>query len=186
MSATRKLIVLDRDGVINYDSDDYIKSVDEWRPLPGSIAAIARLCAAGYRVAVISNQSGIGRGLLEVSALERIHAKMIASIVATGGHLAGIYYCPHTPDDRCACRKPKTGMLRQLAADLSVPSFEGVPIIGDKISDLELARAVGARGILVLTGKGSSTAAALRDDADAEIYKDLASAVDALLARSHS
>ncbi len=186
MSATRKFIVLDRDGVINYDSDDYIKSADEWRPLPGSIDAIARLCAAGYRVAVISNQSGIGRGLFEISALKCIHAKMIANIEAAGGQLAGIYYCPHTPDDRCECRKPKTGMLRALGADLALSSFEGVPVIGDKVSDLELARAVGARGILVLTGKGACAAAALGEKADAEIYKDLAAAVEALLAQSRS
>lgn len=186
MSAPHKIIVLDRDGVINYDSDDYIKSADEWRPLPGSVEAIARLCAAGYRVAVISNQSGIGRGLLDVAALERIHAKMVAHVAAAGGRLDGIYYCPHTPDDSCECRKPKPGLLRELVADVGLTSLEGVPFIGDKASDLELALAVGARGILVRSGKGTEAAAALGEAAEVEIYDDLAAAVDALLAQNRS
>lgn len=182
MSAPHRIVVLDRDGVINYDSDDYIKSAREWQALPGSIAAISQLCAAGYRVAVISNQSGIGRGLFDVAALERIHAKMVAEIEAAGGRLDGIYYCPHTPDDDCACRKPRTGLLDELKADFGLTTLEGVPLIGDKASDLELARAVGARGILVRSGKGARAAAALEEDTAVEIYDDLAAAVDALLA----
>ncbi len=185
MSAPDKIVVLDRDGVINEDSDDYIKTPDEWHPLAGSLEAIGRLCSAGYRVAVISNQSGIGRGLFDITALEQIHAKMVAGVEAAGGRLAGIYYCPHRPNDHCSCRKPKVGLIRELAADLGLGSLAGVPLIGDKLSDLQLAKAVGARGILVRTGKGTQTAAALGDESELEVYCDLASAVDALLARDH-
>jgi D-glycero-D-manno-heptose 1,7-bisphosphate phosphatase len=183
MSAPDKIIVLDRDGVINEDSDDYIKSADEWIPLAGSLEAIGRLCSAGYRVAVISNQSGIGRGLFDITALEQIHAKMVAEVEAAGGRLSGIYYCPHRPIDHCDCRKPKVGLIRELAADLGLASLACVPLIGDKLSDLQLARAVGARGILVRTGKGTQTAAALGADSGVEIYNDLAAAVDAVLAQ---
>ena len=181
MSGHAKTVILDRDGVINYDSDAYIKTADEWVPIPRSPEAIARLCRAGYRVAVVSNQSGVGRGLLDLQTLEGIHAKMTTCIEAAGGRLAGIYYCPHTPAAGCDCRKPKTGLLEDLKADLELRGLEGVPMIGDKHTDLELAAAVGGRGILVLTGKGVDTA---RDVVDGtEIYADLAAAVDALLER---
>ena len=176
-----KLIVLDRDGVINYDSDEYIKSEREWHPLPGALEAIARLTAAGYRVVVISNQSGVGRGLLDLATLEKIHKKMTASVGAHGGRLAGIYFCPHTPDAGCECRKPKAGLLHTMQADMGITSLEGVPLIGDKESDLELALAVGARGILVRTGKGARTLAAMDGYRGVESYADLAAAVDALL-----
>lgn len=180
MTASSKLVVLDRDGVINFDSDDYIKSADEWRAIPGSLEAIGRLTRAGFEVVVVSNQSGLGRGLLDERQLEAIEAKMRAGVGATGGRLAGIYHCPHPPEAGCGCRKPKPGMLERLARELGIESFAGVPVIGDKASDLELARAVGARGILVRTGKGSTTEAALGIEA-AEVYDDLAAAVDALL-----
>ncbi len=182
MSAHPNTVVLDRDGVINYDSDAYIKTPDEWQPIPGSLEAIGRLCAAGYRVAVVSNQSGIGRGLLSEETLDRIHAKMIAGVEAAGGRLSGIYFCPHTPDDDCGCRKPRTGLLEQLRADLELATLEGVPVIGDKLADLDLAAAAGARGLLVLTGKGVD--AAPLAPIGTEIYADLAAAVDDLL-REH-
>jgi len=179
MSATRKIIVLDRDGVINYDSDAYIRTPEDWQPIPGSLEAIARLCSAGYRVAVVSNQSGIGRGLLDRETLGRIHAKMIAAVETAGGHLSGIYFCPHAPDDDCDCRKPRTALLRQLQADLDLTTLRGVPVIGDKLADLDLAAAAGARGLLVLTGKGPDTA--MLAPIGTEIYADLAAAADDLL-----
>ena len=179
MTGHPETIVLDRDGVINHDSDAYIKSPEEWEPIPGSVEAIARLCAANYRIAVVSNQSGIGRGLLDNETLERIHEKMTVAIEAAGGRLSGIYFCPHTPDDDCDCRKPRTGLLRQLKADLGLATLEGVPVVGDKLADLDLAAAVGARGMLVLTGKGRDTA--MTAPIGTEIYADLAAAADDLL-----
>ena len=180
MTLPSELVVLDRDGVINFDSDDYIKSADEWRPIPGSLDAIARLVDAGLDVVVVSNQSGLGRGLFDQGALDAINEKMRARIAAAGGRLAGVYYCPHAPDVGCSCRKPEPGLLNRVARDLGITTFTGVPIIGDKVSDLALAHAVGGRAILVLSGKGVSTAATLEDD-DVEIYDDLAAVVDALL-----
>jgi D-glycero-D-manno-heptose 1,7-bisphosphate phosphatase len=181
MTAPTELVVLDRDGVINFDSDDYIKSADEWRAIPGSLEAIGRLNQHGFDVAVISNQSGIGRGLIDARQLDAIDAKMRAGVAAAGGRLAGVYYCPHHPDAGCDCRKPRSGLLEQLKRDLGVRSLAAVPLIGDKASDLALARAVGARGILVRTGKGGATEAALAAEDAVEVYDDLASAVDALL-----
>lgn len=179
MSGQPKTVILDRDGVINYDSDAYIKTPEEWEPIPGSLEAIARLCAAGYRVAVVSNQSGIGRGLLDAATLERIHDKMLACVQAAGGQLSGIYFCPHTPDEGCACRKPRTGLLRELKSDLGLDTLAGVPVVGDKLADLDLAAAAGARGMLVLTGKGADTA--MQAPIGTEIYADLAAAADDLL-----
>jgi D-glycero-D-manno-heptose 1,7-bisphosphate phosphatase len=186
MAPQRKLIVLDRDGVINYDSDDYIKSPAEWVPLPGSLEAIARLCGAGFEVYVVSNQSGIGRGLVAVEEVERIHAKMRAAVEAAGGCLHGIYYCPHQPADRCACRKPSTGLLLQLQAAAGLESFAGVPLIGDKPSDLELATRVGARGILVLSGKGRETGAQLAAGRATETFRNLEEAVAVLLGEARA
>lgn len=173
------LVLLDRDGVINHDSPDYIKSPNEWRPLPGSLEAIAALCGAGFRVVVVSNQSGIGRGLFSEAALAAIDAAMRRQIEAAGGRLAGVYYCPHAPAAACDCRKPKPGLLRRVAADFD-EALAGVPLIGDKSSDIQAARAVGARPILVRTGQGERTEAELREQ-DLETYRNLAEAAAALL-----
>jgi len=183
MCAAPKLIVLDRDGVINADSDDYIKSAAEWRALPGSLNAIARLCASGYRVAVVSNQSGIARGLFDRAALAAIDAKMLAAVEGAGGRLAGVYYCTHSPNDGCDCRKPRPGLMRAVTEELNIAAFDDVPVIGDKLADLGLAEAIGARRILVRTGKGRATEDALTPSErhGLEVYDDLAAAVDALL-----
>jgi len=180
MSEAEKLLILDRDGVINYDSAEYIKSPEEWRPLPGSLEAIAALGAAGYKIVVVSNQSGVGRGLLSEATLERIHAKMKAAIRQAGGEVAGVYYCPHRPDDGCHGRKPQTGLLERAAEELGDP-LTGAALIGDKAADLELARRWGARPILVRTGYGEQT---LAGDADPElaVFADLAEAAAALIA----
>jgi D-glycero-D-manno-heptose 1,7-bisphosphate phosphatase len=175
-----KLIVLDRDGVVNRDSDQFIKSPDEWRPIPGSLEAIARLNHAGYRVVIATNQSGIGRGLFEMATLNAIHEKMHKALALVGGRIDALFYCPHTADAQCECRKPKTGMLKEIGVRFGV-DLAGVPCIGDSLRDLTAAAAVGAQPILVLTGKGEQT---LRDGdfpRDTVIFPDLAFAASALL-----
>lgn len=176
-----RLIILDRDGVINQDSDEYIKSPQEYHPLPGSLEAIARLNQAGYTVAVATNQSGIGRGLYDVATLDRIHAKLTRLLGEVGGRVDGIFYCPHAPEARCDCRKPAPGLLHQISEHFATP-LTGVPLIGDALRDVQAARAVGASPILVRTGKGMRT---LEKGAEIEgipVYDDLAAVVDALLA----
>ena len=151
-----KLAILDRDGVINFDSDQYIKSPLEWRPIPGSIEAIARLNQNGYRIAVATNQSGIGRGLFDMATLNAINDKMMELVFRQGGRIDALFFCPHTAAEDCACRKPKTGMLEEIAARFHT-ELKGVPTIGDSLKDLQAAEAVGAQPILVLTGKGAQT-----------------------------
>ncbi|WP_239482222.1 D-glycero-beta-D-manno-heptose 1,7-bisphosphate 7-phosphatase [Pseudomonas insulae] len=151
-----KLLILDRDGVINQDSDAYIKSVAEWIPIPGAIEAIARLSQAGWTVAVATNQSGLARGYYDVATLEAMHSRLRQLVAEQGGELGLIVYCPHGPDDGCACRKPKPGMLQQIAAHYQV-SLEGIWFVGDSSGDLEAARAVDSQPVLVKTGKGERT-----------------------------
>ena len=151
-----KLIVLDRDGVINEDSDAYIKAPDEWRPIPGSLQAIARLRKAGYRIVVATNQSGVGRGLFDLATLAAIHAKMHAAVSLAGGRLDAIFFCPHAADAHCSCRKPAPGMMEDILLRFHAePS--AVTAVGDSLRDLQAAVAVGMRPVLVLTGKGSKT-----------------------------
>ncbi|WP_290637603.1 D-glycero-beta-D-manno-heptose 1,7-bisphosphate 7-phosphatase [Aquisalimonas sp.] len=150
--------MLDRDGVINVDSDAYIKSVDEWHPLPGSLDAIARLSRAGWVIAVCTNQSGVGRGLFTDDTVSAIHAELQRRLAALGGRVDGFFYCPHTPEADCSCRKPKPGLLTQAAAALSFP-LQGTPFVGDSRRDTDAARAVGATPVLVRTGKGTRTIA---------------------------
>lgn len=175
-----RLVILDRDGVINRDSDAFVKSVAEWLPLPGSIDAIARLSKAGFTVAIASNQSGISRGLFGLEALEAMHTRLHELVRAAGGAVDRIEICPHGPDDGCDCRKPAPGLLRKLAAHYGV-TLAGVPVIGDAARDLEAAIAVGARPILVRTGKGAATENALPEHLrGVEICDDLAAAADRL------
>lgn len=175
-----KLVILDRDGVINEDSDDYIKSSEEFRFIPGSLEAIARLNQAGFRVAVATNQSGIARGYFELDTLNEMHAKLRRSLAAIGGHVDAVVFCPHGPDDRCDCRKPLPGMLREIGERFAT-ALSGVPVIGDSKRDLDAASAVGARPMLVRTGKGERTLAAADGLEDIPVYDNLAAAVDALL-----
>lgn len=176
--------MVDRDGVINEDSDGYIKSVAEWQPIAGSLEAIGSLTRGGYRVVVVTNQSGVGRGLFDEITLAAIHRHMLAAVHAAGGELAGIYYCPHTPEDDCDCRKPRPGLFRNLERELGLP-VRGAPYIGDKLSDVEAAEAVGARPILVRTGRGvaAAPAAAARGVA---VFDDLSAAAHSLLAESRA
>ena len=177
-----KLIVLDRDGVINYDSDQFIKSPDEWRPIPGSLEAISRLNHAGFRVVVATNQSGLGRGLFDMATLIAINDKMHKALAHLGGRIDALFYCPHTADSACECRKPKPGMLQQIGTRFGV-DMRDVPVVGDGLRDLQAAAAVGARPILVLTGKGEKTHKAGDIPGGTTIYTDLACAAAALLAQ---
>ncbi len=175
-----KLVILDRDGVINHDSDQFIKSPEEWKPIPGSLDAIARLAQAGYRVVVATNQSGVGRGLFDMAVLNAIHDKMCKAVAQAGGRIDAIFYCPHAADSNCDCRKPKSGMIEEIALRYNM-SLEGVPAIGDSLRDLEATARLGAQPILVLTGKGTKTRAAGGLPPGTLIYPDLAAAVATLV-----
>ena len=168
-----KLVVLDRDGTINHDSDRHIKSPAEWKPLPGSLEAIARLSQAGYRVVVATNQSGIGRGLFDTAALNAIHDAMQRAVHRAGGRIDAIFFCPHAADAGCACRKPKPGLLLEVAARMDV-DLAAVPMVGDSQRDLEAAAAAGARPCLVLTGKGKKTREAGALPQGTRVFDDLA------------
>jgi D-glycero-D-manno-heptose 1,7-bisphosphate phosphatase len=175
-----RLVILDRDGVINHDSDDFIRTPAEWRPIEGSLEAIALLGRAGYTVAVATNQSGIGRGLYDRAALAAIHRKMRRAAARAGGAIDRIAYCPHAPDAGCDCRKPAPGLLRRLARHYGVP-LAGVPAVGDTERDIDAALAVGARPLLVLTGNGEDTRRALaRRGLAVETYSDLLEAARTL------
>ncbi|MGH8397965.1 MAG: D-glycero-beta-D-manno-heptose 1,7-bisphosphate 7-phosphatase [Gammaproteobacteria bacterium] len=175
-----RLVILDRDGVINYESDAYIKSPEEWLPIPGSLEAIVRLNRDGFAIVVATNQAGVGRGLFDLAMLEAIHCKMTAAIEAAGGRLDGVFVCPHHPDDQCDCRKPKTGLFEQIIERFQI-SLHGVPVIGDSLRDIEAAEAVGARPILVRTGYGEKTWQSLADKHRVDVFADLAAAASHLL-----
>lgn len=172
------LIILDRDGVINEESNQYIKSPEEWIPIPGSLEAIAKLKKSGYQVAVATNQSGVARGLYTEIILNDIHQKMIDALTKFGVTLDGIYYCPHLPEDNCQCRKPQSGMYIEIAKTLHA-QLENTICIGDSLRDIQAALAVNAKPILVLTGNGSKTEKQL-NGIELPIYKNLAEAVDTI------
>lgn len=176
-----KLVILDRDGVINVDSDQFIKTPDEWKPIPGSLDAIARLNHAGYRVVVASNQSGIGRGLFDMAALNAINEKMYKALGQVGGRIDALFYCPHPAEANCTCRKPKPGMFEDIGRRFNT-SLAGVPSIGDSLRDIEAAAEAGGEPMLVLTGKGAKTKAAGGFPASVRVYQDLAEAVRAIIA----
>ena len=171
-----KLVILDRDGVINQDSDQFIKNPEEWKPIPGSLAAIARLNHTGYRVVVASNQSGIGRGLFDMGALNAINDKMYRALAQVGGRIDALFYCPHAAEADCDCRKPKPGMFLDIAQRFNV-DLAGVPSVGDSLRDLQAAAAAGAQPILVLTGKGAKTKSAGGLPDNTMLFANLAEAV---------
>lgn len=175
-------VILDRDGVINADSDAFIKSPAEWLPLPGSLEALADLHRHGFRVAVFSNQSGLARGLFDAETLSAIHEHMRVQVEAAGGYIEGIFVCPHGPDDGCDCRKPKPGMLHEMSSLFDI-DMENATIIGDRAGDIEAAHRVGARGWLVLSGKSASKADAPAADA---VFANLRGAADALIEEQHA
>ena len=181
-SRETRLVILDRDGVINRDSPEFVKSADEWLPLPGSIEAIAALSKAGFAVAVASNQSGLARGLVTEDALREMHCKLLDLVAAKGGQVDLIVHCPHGPDTGCDCRKPKPGLMHQVGAHFDI-DITGAPMVGDSLRDLKAAAAAGCRPVLVRTGNGAKTEATLPAElADVEVYDDLAAAAAALLA----
>ena len=175
-----KLVILDRDGVINHDSDSFIKTPEEWRPIPGSLEAIARLHQAGYQVVLATNQSGVGRGLFEVSTLNAIHDRMHRALAQIGGRIDAIFFCPHAQEANCDCRKPKAGLLEEIARRFNV-DLRDVPSVGDALRDLQAAAAVGATPILVLTGKGRKTLEEGGLPEGTQVYEDLAAAVRAIV-----
>ena len=175
-SIGKGLVILDRDGVINRDSDEFVKSADEWIPLPGSIVSIASLSSAGYTIAVATNQSGLARGLFDENAIAAMHDKLRELVAEAGGRVDHIVVCPHGPDDNCDCRKPKPGMYLQIAEHYGV-GLQGVPVIGDSLRDLEAAAAAGAHPILVRTGNGTLTEGLLEGElAFVPVFDDLAAA----------
>lgn len=180
-----KLIILDRDGVINYDSDEFIRSPNEWIPIPGSLEAIARLNKAGYRVAVATNQSGVARGLLNMVALNDIHQKLHTSAQQIGADIHAIFFCPHAAADSCDCRKPKPGMLRSIAKRFNV-SLKGVPTVGDSLRDLQAGYVLGCTPYLVLTGKGEKTREKGGLPPGTLIFPNLAAVADHLLNKTEA
>jgi D-glycero-D-manno-heptose 1,7-bisphosphate phosphatase len=175
-----KLVILDRDGVINHDSDSYIKRPEEWKAIPGSLEAIARLTQSGYHVVVATNQSGVGRGLFEMSTLNAIHDKMHRAVSQAGGRIDAVFYCPHAQEANCECRKPKAGLLDEISRRFGT-SLKDVPFIGDSQRDLECAVTVGAKPMLVLTGKGTKTQRAGALPAGTVVHADLAAAVKSII-----
>ena len=181
---TQKLVILDRDGVINQDSDDYIKSAQEWIPVPGSLEAISRLKKAGYTVVVASNQSGLARGLFDLSALQGIHDKMKLALAQRGTAIDGIYFCPHGPNDNCSCRKPKPGLLLQIAAEFKVKPVDMI-FVGDSYTDIQAAQVAGSQAVLVKSGKGSKTFSRHGPFTDVAVYDDLSHFVRDFLNKHH-
>jgi D-glycero-D-manno-heptose 1,7-bisphosphate phosphatase len=177
-----RLVILDRDGVVNEDSPTFVKRVSEWVPIPGSLEAIARLTQGGYLVAIATNQSGVARGLLTTDDLNAMHERLRQRLAELGGRVDAIFFCPHGPDARCVCRKPLPGLLFSVQERLAIPLSDAV-VVGDSLRDLEAARLAGAAAALVLTGKGEDTLAHHGDRlAQTPIYPDLFAAVEAMLA----
>lgn len=178
-----KLVILDRDGTINRASDQFVKSPEEWQPLPGALAAISRLNHAGFHVVLATNQSGLGRGLFDMAALNAVHAHMIKSLAALGGRIDAIFYCPHAPDEGCACRKPAPGLLQQIEARYGV-SLQGVPYVGDSLRDMQAAQTAQCAPHLVLTGRHANVQGHPLPPgfpASTQVHADLAAFVDHLL-----
>jgi D-glycero-D-manno-heptose 1,7-bisphosphate phosphatase len=184
--AGMKLVILDRDGTINFESDEFVKSPDEWMPLPGALEAIAKMNHAGWHVAVATNQSGLGRGLFDVAALNAIHAKMHKAVSALGGRVDAVFYCPHTPDDGCQCRKPNPGLFEQIGERFGV-DLRTVPVVGDTPRDLLAGVAVGCQPHLVLTGRAASLRGQPLPEfypAGTQVHQDLAAFADWLITRA--
>ncbi len=181
----QKFIILDRDGVINHDSDQFIKSPEEFKPIEGALEAIARLAQNGYRVVIATNQSGLGRGLFDVDTLNKIHNKMHQLLSPLGGGVTAIFFCPHTPDDQCNCRKPKEGLFKEIATTFDI-DLTNIPAVGDSLRDLEAAAAVGCAPVLVLTGKGQKTFAENNLPLGTVVFPDLAAFANHLLLKEET
>ncbi|GHE21256.1 D-glycero-beta-D-manno-heptose 1,7-bisphosphate 7-phosphatase [Halomonas urumqiensis] len=186
MPSPERLVILDRDGVINQDSDSYVKSLDEWLPYPSAIEAIARLCRAGWSVAVATNQSGIARGYFDIDTLDAMHRVLMRLVNQAGGQIDHIAYCPHGPDDGCKCRKPLPGLLEEIRDTLGLETLKGSWMVGDSLRDLQAGEPMGCHGALVKTGKGEKTLAKGVGLDNAVIFDDLSAFVDWLLAGGQS
>jgi D-glycero-D-manno-heptose 1,7-bisphosphate phosphatase len=183
MNTHLKLVILDRDGTINRASDEFVKSPDEWHPLPGSLEAISRLNHAGFHVVLATNQSGLGRGLFDMAALNAVHSHMVKMVAAAGGRIDAIFYCPHAPDEGCTCRKPAPGLLHQIQERYGI-DLHGVPYVGDSLRDMQAAQAAGCAPHLVLTGRhpdvqGQALPATF--PAQTQVHANLSAFVDHLL-----
>ena len=186
MASPHKLVIIDRDGTLNIDSDDYIKSVDEWQPYPNALHAIARLNHAGWHVVVATNQSGLGRGLFDMATLNAMHEKMHRNLAAAGARVDAVFFCPHPPEDACACRKPASGLFEQIKERYGRSNLDGVPNVGDSLRDLQAGSALGCESHLVLTGKGEAFRGRPLSDqfpADTRVHEDLLAFADWFLAR---
>ncbi|MFM8464789.1 MAG: D-glycero-beta-D-manno-heptose 1,7-bisphosphate 7-phosphatase [Burkholderiaceae bacterium] len=184
MQTPKKLVILDRDGVINFDSDEYIKSPAEWRPIPGSLEAIARLNQHGYQIAIATNQTAIARGLIDMRMLNSIHQKLHLSALAVGAHINAIFFCPHAADEFCDCRKPRPGMLTAIGKRFGI-NLRGVPMVGDALRDMHAAFEVGCSPYLVRTGKGEKTLQTGGLPPGTQVFSNLASVVEQLLQTAH-
>ncbi len=184
-----KLVILDRDGTINRASDQFVKSPEEWHPLPGALEAIGRLNHAGYHVVLATNQSGLGRGIFDVAALNSVHEHMMKAMAAYGGRIDAVFYCPHAPDEGCHCRKPEPGLLEQIAQRYGVP-LAGVPLVGDSLRDMQAAAVAGCEPHLVCTGRHADLAGQTDTPegfpAGTHVHASLAACVDHLLSRHGS
>ncbi|MEN9391522.1 MAG: hypothetical protein RL017_820 [Pseudomonadota bacterium] len=181
-----KILILDRDGVINYDSDDFIKNPDEWEPLPGSIEAISSLTKANYKIIICTNQSGIGRKLFTMETLNDIHHKMQRMIEQQGGKIAAIFICPHTPEDNCTCRKPKSQMVLNICDRFNVEDISNVMLVGDSLRDLVAIANVGGVPVLVKTGKGKETLRGNDLPANTLVFNNLLEVSDYLLEKENN
>ncbi|MFM7760408.1 MAG: D-glycero-beta-D-manno-heptose 1,7-bisphosphate 7-phosphatase [Burkholderiaceae bacterium] len=184
MRTPKKLVILDRDGVINFDSDEYIKSPAEWRPIPGSLEAIARLNQHGYQIAIATNQTAVARGLIDMRMLNSIHQKLHLSALAVGAHINAIFFCPHAADEFCDCRKPRPGMLTAIGKRFGI-NLRGVPMVGDALRDMQAAFEVGCSPYLVRTGKGEKTLQTGGLPPGTQVFSNLASVVEQLLQTAH-
>ncbi|NAW34479.1 D-glycero-beta-D-manno-heptose 1,7-bisphosphate 7-phosphatase [Halomonas alimentaria] len=187
MTSPDRLVILDRDGVINQDSDDYVKSLAEWIPYPGAIDAIARLSQGGWTVAVATNQSGISRGYYTETTLAEMHAELCRLVNEAGGEISHIAWCPHGPDDGCSCRKPLPGLLEEVRDALGLATLSGSWMVGDSLRDLQAGDAMGCHPVLVRSGKGEMTLAKhpelVTTDSETRVFEDLTEFADWLMAR---
>src|SRR6185436_13142044 len=184
-----RLVILGRDGILNVDREDHVKSPDEWQPLPGALEAVVRLNHAGWHAVVATNQSGIGRGMIDMASVNAVHLHMMQRLSAVGGRLDAVFFCPHTPEDNCDCRKPKPGLMRQIALRYGI-DLRTVPMLCDTVRDLQAAQAAGCEPHLVLSGRAANLTEAQLGDIVAEVpgaeaHRDLGSFVDFLLQRAH-
>jgi D-glycero-D-manno-heptose 1,7-bisphosphate phosphatase len=180
-----KLLILDRDGVINYDSDKYVKNIDEWEAIPESLEAIANITQLGYKIVVCTNQSGIGRGLFTLEELHDIHDKMLRLVEQSGGNIAAIVFCPHTPEDNCNCRKPRPGMIIDVCERFNIENLENIMMVGDSDRDLQAIAAAGGIPVLVKTGNGKKTLSKGKIPPGTLVFENLLEVSEYLMAKDH-